>query len=73
MRLIRREKETLSIKRMKNKENKINVRQGTDDAGKTSKQRKKTLRSTYDKADVVLYHQSGVTSFVLQYMIVSYH
>jgi len=41
MRLIRREKETLSIKRMKNKENKINVRQGTDDAGKTSKQRKK--------------------------------
>ena len=41
MRLIRREKETLSRKRMKNKENKINVRQGTDDAGKTSKQRKK--------------------------------
>ena len=41
MRLIRREKETFSIKRMKNKENKINVRQGTDDAGKTSKQRKK--------------------------------
>ena len=42
MRLIRREKETLSRKRMKNKENKINVRQGTDDVGKTSKQRKKT-------------------------------